>query len=222
MEQGYFITGTDTNVGKTWASVALMRYFQAQGKSVIGLKPVASGCYAKDSKLFNDDALLLQANASIKLDYDLVNPYAFEPPVSPHIAGKELPVDLMVIKSIFEQVKEQAQVVIVEGAGGWYSPLNDVQDNSDLAKELNLPVIMVVAIKLGCINHAKLTYDAIQKCGLSCAGWIGVYIDNSQLSPEMMVESIKKRLDTPLLGELPYLEVPDFKKLAECLSIRRI
>jgi dethiobiotin synthetase len=222
MEQGYFITGTDTNVGKTWASVALMRYFQDQGKSVIGLKPVASGCFVKDSKLYNDDALLLQANASIKLDYDLVNPYAFEPPVSPHIAGKEQPVNFRVVKSIFEQVKEQAQVVIMEGAGGWHSPLNDDQDNSDLAKELNLPVIMVVAIKLGCINHAKLTYDAITKSGLSCVGWIAVYIDCSQQCPEMMVESIKERLSVPLLGELPYLEVADFNKLMECLFIRRI
>jgi dethiobiotin synthetase len=222
MEQGYFITGTDTNVGKTWASVALMRYFKAQGKSVIGLKPVASGCFVKDTKLYNDDALLLQANASFKLDYDLVNLYAFEPPVSPHIAGKEQPVDLMVVKSKFEQVKEQAQVVIVEGAGGWHSPLNDFHDNSDLAKELNLPVIVVVAIKLGCINHAKLTFDAIIKSGLSCAGWIAVYIDDSQLCPEMMVASIKKRLDIPLLGELPCLDVADFNKLASCLFAIRL
>lgn len=219
MEQGYFITGTDTNVGKTWVTVALMRYFKAKGKSVVGLKPVASGCYAKNSKLYNDDALLLQANASFKLDYDLVNPYAFELPVSPHIAGKDHPVDFKIVNSMFRQVKDQAQVVIVEGAGGWHSPLNDYQDNSDLAKELNLPVIMVVAIKLGCINHAKLTFNAIIKSGLSCAGWIAVYIDHLQLCPEMIVANIKERLDVPLLGELPYLEAADFDKLAESLLV---
>jgi dethiobiotin synthetase len=222
MEQGYFITGTDTNAGKTWASVAMMRYIKAKGKSVIGLKPVASGCFVKDSKLYNDDALLLQANASVKLDYDLVNPYAFELSVSPHIAGKDHPVEFQVIRDVFDQVKDQAQVIIVEGAGGWHSPLNDYQDNSHLARELELPVIMTVAIKLGCINHAKLTFDAITKSGLSCAGWIAVYIDSSQLCPEMIVMSLKERLDVPLLGELPYLEVADFNKLAECLYIRRI
>ncbi len=220
MEQGYFITGTDTNVGKTWATVALMRYFKAKGKSVAGLKPVASGCFVKDSKLYSDDALLLQANASVKLDFDLVNPYAYELPVSPHIAGKDHPVEFQAIMNAFVNIKGKAQIIIVEGAGGWHSPLNDYQDNSDLAKKLKLPVIMVVAIKLGCINHAKLTFDAIIKSGLPCMGWIATYIDRSQLCPEMMVASIKDRLDVPLLGELPYLEVADFDKLAESLLVR--
>lgn len=220
MEQGYFITGTDTNVGKTWASVVLMRYFIVKGKSVVGFKPVASGCFVKDSKLYNDDALLLQANATVKLDYDLVNPCAFELPVSPHIAGKDHPVEFQAIMDAFDQIKDKAQVIIVEGAGGWHSPLNNYQDNSDLARELELPVIMIVAIKLGCINHAKLTFDAITKSGLSCVGWIAVHIDCSQLYPEMIVASIKERLDVPLLGELPYLKVADFDKLVESLLIQ--
>lgn len=217
MEQGYFITGTDTNVGKTWATVALLRYFKAKGKSAIGLKPVASGCFIKDSQLFNEDALLLQENASVKLDYGLVNPYAFELPVSPHIAGKDRPVELSLIKEVFGQVKDKAQIVLVEGAGGWHSPLNTYQDNSDLAKALNLPVILVVAIKLGCINHARLTYHAIKQRGLSCVGWIAVHSDRSQLFPEMTVSYIKDALGAPLLAGLPYTNTADFDQLAENL-----
>lgn len=215
MEQGYFITGTDTHVGKTWATVALMRYFKAKGKSVIGLKPVASGCFFKGKKLVNEDALLLQENASVTLDYDLINPYAYELPVSPHIAGNGNPADLQAITGSFTQLKGMAQVLIVEGAGGWYSPLNDKQGNNDLANALGLPVILVVAIRLGCINHAKLTFEAIKGSSVGCAGWIAVHSDSAQLSPGLMVSSISDRLDAPLLGELPYIKTPDFDNLAE-------
>lgn len=215
MEQGYFVTGTGTNAGKTWATVALMRYFKGKGKSVIGLKPVASGCIAnKDGRLVNADALLLQENATVRLDYRSVNPYAFALPVSPHIAGKDNPVELDVIVDGFNAIKEQAQVILVEGAGGWYSPLNENQDNSDLAVALALPVLMVVAVKLGCINHAKLTYQAIKSDRVTCAGWIAVCADATAMYPEEIVSTIKKMLDVPLLGVLPYMDGPDFDVLA--------
>lgn len=221
MEQGYFITGTDTNVGKTWATVALMRYFKGKGKSVIGLKPVASGCIAnKDGWLVNEDALLLQENATVRLDYRSVNPYAFALPVSPHIAGKDNPVELDVIVDGFNAIKGQAQVILVEGAGGWYSPLNENQGNSDLAVALALPVLMVVAVKLGCINHAKLTYQAIKNDRVSCAGWIAVCTDANAMYPEEIVSTIKKMLDVPLLGVLPFMDIPDFDALATNFSLR--
>ncbi|HEY5141202.1 MAG TPA: dethiobiotin synthase, partial [Methylococcales bacterium] len=188
MEKGYFITGTDTNAGKTWATIALMRYFKKQGKIVVGMKPVASGCSLpctawerQDGRLKNEDALLIQENASIKIDYDLINPYAYELPVSPHIAGISNPVNLATIVERFNTLKELAEIVLVEGAGGWYVPLNDHEDISDLAKSLALPVILVVAIRLGCINHAKLTWQAIQHSGIPCAGWIAMCLD-----PEML------------------------------------
>ena len=111
----------------------------------------------QDGQLKNEDALLIQENASVKIDYDLINPYAYELPVSPHIAGINNPVNLATIVEKFNVLKELAEIVLVEGAGGWYAPLNDCEDNSDLAKSLALPVIIVVAIRLGCINHAKLT-----------------------------------------------------------------
>ncbi len=214
MEQGYFITGTDTNVGKTWATVALMRHFKGKGKSVIGLKPVASGCTLQNGMLANEDALLLQENATVRLDYHSINTYAFELPVSPHIAGKDNPVKLETIVNGFDAVKGKAQIILVEGAGGWCSPLNDSQDNSDLAIALALPVIIVVAIRLGCINHSKLTFQAIVKSGVSCAGWIAVCLSPNELCIEETIATIKTSLEAPLLGFLPYVELPDFDLLA--------
>lgn len=226
MEKGYFITGTDTNAGKTWTTIALMRYFKQQGKSVAGMKPVASGCMLpcatwerKDGWLKNADALLIQENASLQIDYDLINPYAYELPVSPHIAGINNPVKLAEILKKFNVLKELAEIVLVEGAGGWYAPLNDSEDISDLAKALGLPVIMVVAIRLGSINHAKLTCQAIQHSDIPCAGWIAVCIDPDMLSCEENIQSIKTALNVPLLGVLPYLASADFDLLAEQLVL---
>ena len=210
MEQGYFLTGTDTNAGKTWATIALMRYFKQQGKTVVGMKPVASGCSIKDGRLKNADALLIQENASLKINYDLINPYAYELPVSPHIAGINNPVNLATIVEKFNVLKAEAEIVLVEGAGGWYSPLNDCEDNSDLSKSLALPVILVVAIRLGCINHAKLTYQAIQHSGMPCAGWIAVCLDPDMLKSDENIQTIKMALNVPLLCVLPYLVNADF------------
>ncbi len=219
MEKGYFITGTDTNAGKTWATIALMRYFKQQGKSVIGMKPVASGCYMQDDQLKNEDALMIQENASIQIDYDLINPYAYQLPVSPHIAGINNPVRLATVAERFNTLKELAEVVLVEGAGGWYAPLNNSEDISDLAKALALPVILVVALRLGCINHAKLTWQAIQHSGLPCIGWIAVCLDPDMLNPEENILAIKTALNMPLLGVLPYLASPDFDLLASKLTL---
>jgi len=219
MEQGYFITGTDTNAGKTWATISLMRYFKQQGKSVIGMKPVASGCNMHDNRLKNEDALLIQKNASLQIDYDLINPYAYQLPVSPHIAGINNPVKLTTVVERFNTLKELAEVVLVEGAGGWYAPLNDHEDISDLAKALALPVILVIAIKLGCINQAKLTWQAIQYSGTPCAGWIAVCIDPDMLNLEENIRTIKTALNVPLLGVLPYLASADFDLLAGKLSL---
>jgi dethiobiotin synthetase len=219
MEQGYFITGTDTNAGKTWATIALMRYFKQQGKTVVGMKPVAAGCVMQNDQLKNEDALLIQENASFNIDYDLINPYAYQLPVSPHIAGINNPVNLATVVERFTILKELAEVVLVEGAGGWYAPLNDCEDISDLAKALALPVILVVAIKLGCINHAKLTWQAIQRAGIPCAGWIAVCVDPDMLKPGDNIRTIKTALNVPLLGVLPYLASADFDLLAGQLAL---
>jgi len=219
MENGYFITGTDTNAGKTWATIALMRYFKQQGKFVAGMKPVASGCFMQDGQLKNEDALLIQENASVKIDYDLINPYAYELPVSPHIAGINNPVKLATIVEKFNALKELAEIVLVEGAGGWYAPLNDSEDISDLAKSLALPVIIVVAIRLGCINHAKLTWQGIQHSGIQCAGWVAVCVDRDMLNPDENICTIRTVLSAPLLGVLPNLVCADFDLLAGQLAL---
>ncbi len=219
MEQGYFITGTDTNAGKTWATIALMRYFKLHGKTVVGMKPVASGCLFHDGQLKNEDALLIQDNASVKIDYDLINPYAYELPVSPHIAGINNPVKLATIVEHFNTLKSLAEIVLVEGAGGWYAPLNDYEDISDLAKALAIPVIIVVAIRLGCINHAKLTWQAIQHSGIPCAGWIAMCADHDMLKRDENIQTIKMALNVPLLGVLPYLSSADFDLLADRLVL---
>jgi dethiobiotin synthetase len=219
MKKGYFITGTDTNVGKTWATIALMRYFKSRGESVVGMKPVASGCLMQDGQLKNEDALLIQENASLPVDYDLINPYAYELPVSPHIAGAKNPVELDRVAAKFELLKTLADVVIVEGAGGWYAPLNEREAISDLAKTLALPVIMIVALKLGCINHARLTYQAIAQSGLNCSGWIGVCTDPDYLNRDETISTIKAAVDAPLLGVLPYREVADFDFFSKHINI---
>lgn len=219
MEKGYFITGTDTNVGKTWVTIALIQYFKNQGKSVVGMKPVASGCFIRDGQLKNQDALLIQEHASLPLDYNLINPYAYQQPVSPHIADLHNPVKLDTLLATFGHLKTLAEIVIVEGAGGWYSPLNQQDAISDLALLLAVPVIMVVAIRLGCINHGRLTYQAIKQSGANCAGWIAVATDPDMLCSDLNILTLKNVLEVPLLGVLPYKEQADFNFFAEQLTI---
>lgn len=214
MTKGLFITGTDTGVGKTWVTVAFMRHFKNQGHTVIGMKPVASGCLEIDGKLRNEDALLLQQNASIPVQYEWVNPYAYRMPASPHLAGAEHPPVLDDIRSIFQTLQQNADIVLVEGVGGWRVPLNADSDVSDLARVLGLPVVIVVAIRLGCINHARLTYESIVRSGQACAGWIAVCSDNNMLLREENIATIQAMIDAPLLGVIPFMPEPDFDELS--------
>ena len=203
LKQSYFITGTDTNVGKTYATVALMLHLQ-KNYSVIGMKPIASGCEWQDGELKNSDALLLQQHSSIVLPYSAINQYSYLEAVSPHLAAGDNPVELNKIKPALQHLQQQADIVLVEGAGGWLAPINNHQTIEDMAVFLNLPVILVVAIRLGCINHACLSYRAIVGAGLNCAGWIANCLDSEMLKTDENIESIKQRIDAPLLGVLPY------------------
>ncbi len=219
MKRGFFITGTDTGIGKTWATVALMNYFKIRGKTVVGMKPVATGCKKTETVLKNEDALLLQYHSSIKLDYQQINSYSFLEPVSPHLATYDNEVNLDKIKKDFDYLKTQADIVLVEGVGGWLVPLNKHQDNVEmLAKKIQLPVIMVVGIRLGCINHALLTYQAIKASGVVCVGWLAMTIDPNMLKINENIKTIQQAIDTPLLGCLPYLETADFKLLASKIT----
>jgi dethiobiotin synthetase len=214
MGRGFFITGTDTDVGKTWVSVALLRYFRHQGYSVAGMKPVAAGCQWRDGRLFNQDALLLQANASPLPVYQQVNPYAFEAAVSPHLAAAGVEVRLETILAAYSELAANADVVLVEGAGGWLSPLAEGLDNAGLAEALQLPVILVVGLRLGCINQARLSFGAIQQSSLRCAGWVAVTLDTGMQQIQGHIDYISQSLDAPLLAVLPYTEVADFDLLA--------
>jgi len=219
MTGGFFITGTDTGVGKTCAAIALMHALQRQGKTVLAMKPVAAGCLMQEGGLKNDDALALQSHASLPLPYPLINPYAYAEPVSPHIAGTHNPVQLAVVTRQFALLKSQSDCVLVEGAGGWFSPINSGQSNADLAAALTLPVILVVAIRLGCINHARLSQLAINQSGLPLVGWIAVCTEPNMSYQQDNIAFIGACLAVPLLGIFPYLSVVDFDFLANQLDI---
>lgn len=215
MQQSFFITGTDTGVGKSWTTVALMQYFKNQGNTVIGMKPIASGCDIVDGMLQNEDALLLQQHASMKVAYTEINCFSFVEPVSPHLAAKNQAVDLQIIQDSFKKLTNKAEVVIVEGVGGWLVPLNNTDDDIEtLAKKLSIPVIMIVGIRLGCINHARLTYQAIKASGVECAGWIAMCLDSEMLKLEDNIQTIQNSIEMPLLGVLPFSETADFEYLA--------
>jgi dethiobiotin synthetase len=216
--QGYFITGTDTHVGKTWVTVALMRMFKQQGLSVAGMKPVAAGCEWQQGQWKNEDALLIQEHASVNLPYQQINPYAFKLPLSPHLACEGTTVDINVLQENLKKLKQQVDVVLVEGAGGWFSPLGETFNNAYLAEAMQLPIIMVVAIRLGCINHALLTWLAIQASAVECAGWVAVKIDNQMLQADENIQYLQKHINAPLVGVLPHLNRPDFDKLAHIMN----
>lgn len=206
MEKSLFVTGTDTEVGKTRISVGLIRVLQQQGLSVAAMKPVASGCEWHDGQLQNDDALALSQQADIKLPYSQINPYAFEPAIAPHLAAEQVGqiISFDIIERQFAEMLLQADAIVVEGAGGWLVPLNEQQTIADLAKTLNLPVVLVVAIKLGCINHALLTVQAIADSGLKLVGWVANdFLDDSQSTA--IIQSLKQRIAAPCLGIVPRL-----------------
>ena len=206
MSGGYFITGTDTEVGKTCVSVALLHRLQQQGLRVAGMKPVAAGCEETAEGLRNEDALALQAASSIALAYETVNPYAFAPPIAPHLAAEDagLTIEIERILTAYHDIASQVDQVIVEGAGGWRVPLNNDQDMSDLAIALGLPVVLVVDIRLGCINHALLSAQAIAARGLPLAGWVANHAHGDYERGADNIASIGARIGTPLLGVIPY------------------
>jgi dethiobiotin synthetase len=217
--KSYFITGTDTGVGKTWVTLTLMHYFKQQGYSVVGMKPVAAGCQCNGQQLKNEDALLIQEHCSMSLQYKEINPYAFKLPVSPHLAAEENNVEIDVIVEAFQKLTEKAEIVIVEGAGGWLAPINREKDVADLVKALLIPVILVVAIKLGCINHARLSVQKIQSDGIKVSGWIAVCLDSNMLLIEENIASIAAKIRVPLLGVFPYCKVLNLDTLASNLKI---
>lgn len=197
MAQSYFVIGTDTNVGKTYVASALVKHFAAQGLQTIGMKPVASGCELNDkNELINEDVTALISASNITAELDLINPYRFVPAIAPHIAAEQagIEIDLAVIGRAYEKLKDLAEVVIVEGAGGFCVPLNHTETLADLAVQLNIPMILVVGMRLGCINHALLTVEAIQARGLKLAGWIANEIEPNFAMFDENLLSLQQRI----------------------------
>lgn len=219
MRGTWFVTGTDTEVGKTAISCALLHAAAARGLRTAAVKPVAAGC---DEAGHNEDALALQAAMTEALPYAQVNPVALAPPLAPHIAaaqaGKRLQVSRLagVCRGV---ATGPADFVLVEGAGGWRVPLNERETLADLARELGLGVILVVGMRLGCINHALLTAEAVSRDGLPLAGWVANQCGERMSSHRENVETLRRWLPAPLLGELPHLTPFDALKASEYLDI---
>lgn len=221
MAKAFFITGTDTEVGKTTIAAGLLAAANRRGLSTAAIKPIASGCERTPDGLRNADALLLQQTMSLPLSYDEINPIALEPAIAPHLAAEQagVRVGAMQLAGICRGVlMQRADLTLVEGAGGWRVPLNSRELLSQLPKNLGLPVIMVVGMRLGCINHALLTAEAIARDGLLLTGWIA-----NSLSPDMPylaenIATIKAYLRAPCLGEAPYLPKPSPEAIADYLD----
>jgi dethiobiotin synthetase len=209
VKAAFFVAGTDTGVGKTLVSGALLRRFKDLGWRAAGMKPVAAGC---DAAGRNEDVEALIAAGSPGLDRNLVCPYLLQPPIAPHIAAAEagLRIELAVIERAFAALSAQADVVIVEGVGGFRVPLAGREDAGDLARRLGLPVILVVGLRLGCLNHALLTQDAIESRGLAFAGWVANRIDPAMARAEENIAALRERLHAPLIAEVPFGCFTDF------------
>lgn len=221
---GYFVTGTDTGVGKTLVSVALLEALRGRGIQAVGMKPVAAGCRATPEGLRNDDAERLRAASGVPVHYAQVNPYAFEPAIAPHIAAADAGVEIAVeeLRTVFRQLAQEAECVVVEGVGGFEVPLGEVETGADLARALDLPVILVVGMRLGCLNHALLTRRAIDAQGLPCAGWIANAIDPQMARLQENVDALRLRLGAPLLGIVPWQARPDPATVAPLLELAQL
>lgn len=222
MNAAYFIAGTDTDVGKTTIAAGLLQAAQQNGLSTLGAKPVASGCEMTAKGLRNADALALIAQSSIKLPYEQINPFAFEPAIAPHLAARELGVELSVqglLAPMREILAQGADFTLIEGAGGWRVPLSHHANLSDLAVALKLPVILVVGVRLGCINHALLSAEAIARDGLQLAGWVANIIDSRTSRLEENLASLAERLPAPCLGRVPRLKPASAEAVAEYLQL---
>ncbi len=222
MAATYFITGTDTGVGKTLIAAGLLHAANGRGLRTAAAKPVAAGCVEGVEGLHNDDALLLQRTASIKLPYATINPVALREPIAPHIAAAETGIELgaAALAAAGRQVMDcGADLTVIEGAGGWRVPLNATQTFADIPQLLDIPVIVVVAMRLGCINHGLLTMEAIRRDGLVIAGWIANSVQPDMARHRENLATLCARLPYPLLGVVPFLDCAAPENVAEHLNI---
>jgi len=219
--RGIFVTGTDTGVGKSLVSAALLRAAKGLGLDVAGMKPVASGSQWTAAGLRNDDALALMAEQSTPFPYDLVNPYTFAPAIAPHIAAAQagIAIDIGKIAAAYKQLEDQSNIVIVEGAGGWYAPISQAATMAELALALELPVLVVVGLRLGCLNHALLTARAIERTSLPICGWVANRLDPQFPHWRENVETLTRLLGAPLVGLIDHQPTPSIELAARSLDV---
>lgn len=221
-EKVLFVTGTDTDVGKTVIATGLMAAAEKSGLKTAAIKPVAAGCEETEDGLQNSDALLLQAAATEQLPYQQVNPVALQPAIAPHIAAQKVDKRFSVSRLVGfcrGVAMLPVNLVIIEGAGGWRVPLNERETLAGLPKELNCGVIMVIGMRLGCLNHAILTAEAIQRDGLQLVGWIANILDPEMPELDANIESLKRFLHAPCLGVVPKLDNPSAENVSQYLSL---
>ena len=204
--EGYFVTGTDTGVGKTLVSCTLMLDLRRRHKRVVGMKPVAAGTIATPHGDDNEDVLALRAAGNVTVPRELDNPYYLPLPMSPHLAAHAAgeTIDICLLSRRYRELAALADAVVVEGAGGFLVPLNDTHTGADLAQALDLPVLLVVGLRLGCLNHALLTQEAIRSRGLRLAGWIANRVDPAMRAVDENIATLRDRIDAPLWAELPH------------------
>ena len=219
-----FVTGTDTGVGKTLVSKALIEYWVDQGYVTSGFKPVAAGAEYVDGQLQNEDAQILMSVANCEASYSQVNPIVLEAATAPHIAAEYENIDISIAKlnSAYESISTLSDYVVVEGAGGWQVPLNRQYSFADWVSEKKWPVLLVVDIKLGCINHARLSYFDILRCGNPIIGWVANVQSNDVEYFQDMISSIDNVIRAPLIGCVPPLDEQNIKNLTEYLHFDRL
>lgn len=215
----FFVTGTDTGVGKSLVSASLLHALRLRGRHAVGMKPVASGCELTADGLRNDDALQLIAASHPVPAYADVNPFALPAPLAPELAAADVGVTITLppILAAFRRLHAQADTVVVEGVGGWAAPLSATLDQVDLVRALDLPVVLVVGLRLGCLNHARLSARAIAADGVRLIGWVGSAVDPDMQRCEDNLDLLRQRLPAPCWGWLPYRPGADPAALAECL-----
>jgi len=211
-----FVTGTDTEIGKTLVSSALVHMQAQRGWRVAAMKPVAAGAEWRDGRWCNEDVDALASRVSVTLPQEITSPYIFQTPAAPHIAAflENKDIDSKHLLDCYRQVRAQTDAVVVEGVGGFRVPLNDSYDTADMAADLGLPVVLVVGMRLGCISQALLTAEAIASRGLSLMGWVANSVDPHMLYPQENTDAIAQRIKAPLLACIPRLEVADAKTAA--------
>ena len=223
-QHDFFVTGTDTEIGKTLVSAALLFALAKTGLRTVGMKPVAAGAELHDGVWHNEDVDTLMAAASVPVATKLVSPYLMRTPAAPHIVAQQEQVSISAthILDCYRQLTQQADAVIVEGVGGFCVPLNATITTADIAEQLALPVILVVGMRLGCINHALLTAQAIKAQGLTLAGWVANTVDADMLYLNENLIAIRERLSAPLLGSIPRLQQPSAQAAAEFLQLNNL